>query len=75
MLDLWLNNDFFPDCSEVPEIENGSHDKDYSTLVGSKVSYTCNNGYWLVGDKQIVCEDKGSEPPQWTIEPQCVPGK
>ena len=43
-------------CDDIPFVRNGnkSPDKD-SAGCGEKVTYTCNQGFTLVGDKELEC--------------------
>ena len=45
---------------------------DEGMVVGVEASYTCLEGFMLVGDEVRVCEEDG----RWTgNEPSCVPSK
>ncbi|NWW93613.1 DAF1 protein, partial [Rhynochetos jubatus] len=49
-------------CPMPPEISNGNHDsqgKAFFTL-GMSVTYTCNPGYYLVGNAAVFCKASGN---------------
>ena len=47
-------------CDDIPFVGNGnkSPDKD-SAACGEKITYTCNQGFTLVGDKELECQADG----------------
>ncbi|XP_045184201.2 sushi, von Willebrand factor type A, EGF and pentraxin domain-containing protein 1-like [Mercenaria mercenaria] len=61
-------------CSTPPTVEHGSYSKNYSIIVGSTVSYSCDGGYYLTGPSIVTCENTDSGP-QWSQTPICKPVK
>lgn len=55
-------------CVDVGTVKNGARQgSDFS--YGKSVSFTCNNGYALVGSNQRLCQQSGL----WSAEqPRCV---
>ena len=40
---------------EVPDISNGGHDRPNGVKFGETVTFYCNNGYHLLGEKSSRC--------------------
>ena len=54
-------------CERLPDINNGQVDLSGRTL-GSTATYTCNQGFVLVGSSTRICQSNG----QWSgSEPSC----
>ena len=57
-------------CSPLDTIDNGERTAD-GFSPGSVATYTCNDGYVLVGDSTRICQTTGT----WSGEdPHCVEG-
>ncbi|XP_074165140.1 complement receptor type 2 isoform X2 [Sminthopsis crassicaudata] len=58
------------ECPPPPQISHGQHtgqERDYFAP-GMSVNYTCDPGYWLLGNKSICCMSSGV----WSLSaPQC----
>ena len=54
-------------CGTPETVANAQITGPSSLTVGSTATYTCNPGYRLVGNEQIVCQNNG----QWTTRPTC----
>lgn len=58
------------DCPPLPMIPNGHHTGENAGPIasGSSVTYSCEPGYLLVGDKTIDCLSSG----EWSADtPKC----
>lgn len=61
------------ECSDPGKPANGDYSVE-SLKVGSVVSYRCNDGFYLDGDKERVCQEEGtSRSAVWSgAVPQCM---
>ncbi|KFQ28477.1 C4b-binding protein alpha chain, partial [Mesitornis unicolor] len=55
----------------VPEIVNGNFDYTSDLLFGATITYTCKDGYRLVGKSSVQCVLKGNEV-SWDHVPYCA---
>ncbi|XP_052811571.1 neurogenic locus notch homolog protein 1-like [Mya arenaria] len=55
------------DCDEAPTIPNGFSWLPSGSQVGDYAVYSCNGGYGLVGDPNVLCEPSGF----WGVVPEC----
>ena len=56
-------------CPQLPVPASGIIDQT-DTTVGSVASYSCGNGFELVGSMTRVCQSDG----MWSgVDPQCIP--
>ena len=47
-------------CDNIPGVRNGNKTPDKTSVVcGEKVTYTCNEGFNLVGDRELECQVDG----------------
>lgn len=56
-------------CGPPPVVVNAAAPEYSSTLLGSKATYTCNDGFGINGSDVIECLLSG-----WEATPQCVTG-
>ncbi|XP_052791732.1 sushi, von Willebrand factor type A, EGF and pentraxin domain-containing protein 1-like, partial [Mya arenaria] len=57
-----------PDCGTVPSVPNSTYTTPTNTLLGARVTYSCNSGYTSSGAVIISCSTSG-----WTTPPVCHP--
>lgn len=55
------------DCGSPISIENGNFTPPTSTLKNTEVTYVCNDGYEMIRQADITCQDNGT----WTQAPGC----
>lgn len=59
-------------CPPPPEIPNGRHDDTDNYVYGTAVTYRCNAGFSLIGNKTIVCTYDQRENGMWSgSAPEC----
>ena len=47
-------------CDDIPDVNNGHRNpSEKSVTWGGKVTYTCNDGFTLVGDSELECMTGG----------------
>ena len=51
----------------MPTISNGISDAEVETAVGSSITVRCDDGYKLVGNETVVCEESNT----WGQLPEC----
>ncbi|XP_052776609.1 deleted in malignant brain tumors 1 protein-like isoform X2 [Mya arenaria] len=56
------------DCGTVPAVPYSTYNAPTDTLLGSRVTYSCNTGYTVSGPGTIVCLTSG-----WATRPVCHP--
>ncbi|WAR08635.1 SVEP1-like protein [Mya arenaria] len=57
-----------PDCGTVPAVPNSTSTAPTNTLLGARVTYSCNSGYTSSGAGTIECLTSG-----WATRPACLP--
>ncbi|WAR08224.1 CFAH-like protein, partial [Mya arenaria] len=57
-----------PDCGTVPAVPYSTYTTPTKTLIGTRVTYSCNSGYTSSGAEIISCSTSG-----WTTPPVCHP--
>ena len=61
----------FSDCGWPTSIDNAVFNVTTNTLFAARVRYTCDAGYSMIGNSEIMCQGLGT----WTTLPGCVLGK
>ncbi|XP_052811572.1 deleted in malignant brain tumors 1 protein-like [Mya arenaria] len=56
------------DCGTVPAVPNSTSTAPTNTLLGARVTYSCNSGYTSSGAGTIECLTSG-----WATRPACLP--
>ncbi|XP_052810112.1 deleted in malignant brain tumors 1 protein-like isoform X2 [Mya arenaria] len=56
------------DCGNVPVVQHSTYTAPTNTLLGARVTYSCNSGYTASGAEIILCSTSG-----WTTPPYCHP--
>ncbi|XP_052809333.1 CUB and sushi domain-containing protein 3-like [Mya arenaria] len=56
------------DCGTVPAVPYSTYKAPTDTLLGARVTYSCNSGYTVLGADTIVCLTSG-----WATRPVCHP--
>ncbi|XP_052791731.1 sushi, von Willebrand factor type A, EGF and pentraxin domain-containing protein 1-like [Mya arenaria] len=56
------------DCGNVPVVQHSTYTAPTNTLLGVRVTYSCNSGYTASGAEIILCSTSG-----WTTPPDCHP--
>ncbi|XP_052761826.1 deleted in malignant brain tumors 1 protein-like [Mya arenaria] len=56
------------DCGTVPAVPNSAYTVQTNTLLGARVTYSCNSGYTSSGAVTIACLTSG-----WATRPVCYP--
>ncbi|XP_052810124.1 deleted in malignant brain tumors 1 protein-like isoform X2 [Mya arenaria] len=56
------------DCGTVPAVPHSTYTTPTNTLLGARVTYSCDSGYFVSGTEIITCLTSG-----WTARPVCHP--
>ncbi|WAR08213.1 CFAH-like protein [Mya arenaria] len=58
----------YNDCGTVPAVPHSTYTTPTNTLLGARVTYSCDSGYFVSGTEIITCLTSG-----WTARPVCHP--